>query len=148
MEEMCSLLGTLTLGTDTGDGGLATELEGTLLAVVGALGTGGGALVTRVARDTHFCCCGGLILRKPSALHSPNSRCSPQKQRHSKRRFRRARERVFVVCRLGRTYRGRGGVPGLVGCRGRRAVVVYAVSIFAMVDRYVWDSLTLPSCGE
>ena len=46
-------LGPLTLGSDTSDGGLATELEGTLLAVVGALCTGSGALVTAVARDTH-----------------------------------------------------------------------------------------------
>lgn len=44
-----------TLGADTGVGGLAAELESTLLAVVGALRTGGRALVTRIARDTHVC---------------------------------------------------------------------------------------------
>lgn len=64
-------LGTLTLGTDTGDGRLATELEGTLLAVVRALRTGGGALVTAVARDTHCCCGGGLYCPNLSAFHSP-----------------------------------------------------------------------------
>jgi len=52
-----SCSGTLTLGTNTSNGGLATELEGTLLAVVRALRTGGGALVTAVARDTHCRLC-------------------------------------------------------------------------------------------
>jgi hypothetical protein len=59
-----SCLGTLTLGTDTGDSGLATELEGTLLAVVGALGSGGGALVTAVARDTHCRLSIAIVLEK------------------------------------------------------------------------------------
>ena len=42
-----------TLGADTGVGGLAAELEGALLAVGGAFGTGVGALVARITRDTH-----------------------------------------------------------------------------------------------
>lgn len=44
-----------TLGADTGVGTLAASLESALLPVVGTLGTGGGALVARVARDTHDC---------------------------------------------------------------------------------------------
>lgn len=41
------------LGTDTGVGGLTTELEGALLAVVGAASTGSRSLVSRVTSDTH-----------------------------------------------------------------------------------------------
>jgi len=44
-----------TLGADTGASTLAASLESALLPVVGTLGTGGGALVTGVARDTHDC---------------------------------------------------------------------------------------------
>lgn len=47
--------GVNTLGADTGVGTLAASLESALLPVVGTLGTGGGALVTGVARDTHDC---------------------------------------------------------------------------------------------
>jgi hypothetical protein len=43
------------LGANTGVGTLATSLESALLPVVGTLGTGGGALVSRVTRDTHDC---------------------------------------------------------------------------------------------
>ncbi len=42
-----------TLGTDTGVGSLTTELESTLLAVVGAASTGSRSLVSRVTSDTH-----------------------------------------------------------------------------------------------
>jgi hypothetical protein len=47
--------GVNTLGTDTGVGLLAAGLESALLPVVGALGTGSGSLVTRIARNTHDC---------------------------------------------------------------------------------------------
>jgi hypothetical protein len=43
------------LGANTGVGTLATSLESALLPVVGSLGARGGALVARVARDTHDC---------------------------------------------------------------------------------------------
>jgi len=42
-----------SLGADTGVGSLATELESSLLAVVGAASTGSGSLVSRVTSDTH-----------------------------------------------------------------------------------------------
>lgn len=44
-----------SLGANLGVGTLAASLESALLPVVGALGTGGGALVARVTRDTHDC---------------------------------------------------------------------------------------------
>jgi hypothetical protein len=44
------------LGTDTGVRRLTARLEGSLLPVVSSLGTGSGALVPRVTRDTHLDC--------------------------------------------------------------------------------------------
>ena len=41
-----------TLSTELGVGGLATQLELSLLAVLGALGSGSGALVAGVSADT------------------------------------------------------------------------------------------------
>jgi hypothetical protein len=48
--------GVNALGTDTGVRRLTARLEGSLLPVVRSLGTGSGALVPRITRDTHLDC--------------------------------------------------------------------------------------------